>query len=98
MSALLEHARVVAKPGSSSLCEGPGKSISTNSAVSNATENVLHVSRPELRIDGLHRCDTAQGTIGTLEPPQSSLTISEKAIGDGYDPSEPIEPIGLVGR
>ncbi len=79
-------------------CGGPDTPISTDSAVRNAAQDVFDLASAKLRVDGRDRGDSAERPIGSLKPAQSSLTISEEVIGDGNNPSEPIQTVGLVAR
>ena len=79
-------------------CEGPDRPISTDSAVRNPAQYVLDLASAKLGVDSRNGGDSAERPIGSLKPAQCSLTISEEVIGDGNNPSEPVEPIGLVAR
>ena len=79
-------------------CEGPDIPISTDSAVRNPAQYVLDLASAKLRVDGSNGGDSAERPVGSLKPAQGSLTIPEEVIGDGNNPSEPVEPIGLVAR
>ena len=79
-------------------CGGPDRPISTDSAVRNAAQYVFDLASAKLRVDSRNGRDSAERPIGSLKPAQSSLTISEEVIGDGNNPSEPIQTVGLVAR
>ena len=79
-------------------CGGPDTPISTDSAVRNPAQYVFDLASAKLGVDSSNGGDSAERPVGSLKPAQSSLTISEEVIGDGNNPSEPVETIGLVAR
>src|SRR6516164_4600930 len=68
---------------------------STNSAVRNAAEDVLHLARSQFRVNGGYGGAAAQGPVGTLEPTHGALMIAKTFIGDGNDASQTVKPVGL---
>src|SRR5271157_666817 len=79
-------------------CAAPDKRASTNSAVSNAAQDVLHLARSQFRVNGGYGSEAAQGPIGTLKPAHGALVIAQTFIGDGHDASQAVKPVGFITR
>src|ERR1039457_193214 len=71
---------------------------STNSAVSDTTQDALHLARSQLSIDHCHGSESAKGTIRTLEPTFCALMVAEVFISNSDNPSQAVKPVGFVRR
>lgn len=76
----------------------PDKHGSTNSAISDASQNVFHLARPGFGIDCGEGRDTAKRTIGMLEPASGALVIAEVLIRESNDAGQAVEPVRLMAR
>jgi hypothetical protein len=55
-----------------------GTPSSTDAAVSNPAQDVLHLARSQLGVDDRERGYTAQGVIRSLKPVNGNFTVAEK--------------------
>ena len=95
-SAIAVRSFTVKRSAGVSLAQHPINAASTNSAVGNAAENVLHLARAQFRVHSGDRREATQGSIGTLEPAHGALVIAQTFTGDGYDASQAVKPVGFV--
>ena len=84
--------------GSASIssCARLDKLGSTNSAVGDAAQDVFHLAGSQLSVDCSHGCETAEGTIGMLEPAHGTLVVAEIFISNRYNSSQSVKPVGFV--
>src|SRR5579862_4385219 len=71
---------------------------STDSAVSDASENVFNLACARLRVDRFHRCDPSECAIRPLEPSPRTFGIAEMIAGDRDQASKSVKPVRFVAR
>src|ERR1039457_2412198 len=79
-------------------CAELGRVGSTNSAVGDPAQDVLHLPRSQFGINCRDRSESAQRPVGTLEPAHSALMVTEVFISDGHTASQAVESVGFVKR
>src|SRR5208282_981704 len=77
-------------------CARLDKVGSTNSAVSDAAQDALHLARSQLCVNGSDGCDAAEGTVGTLEPAHGTLMVTKILISNRYNASQSVKPVGFI--
>src|SRR5271169_6631731 len=77
-------------------CARPDKFGSTNSAVGDAAQDALHLARSQLCVNGSDGCETAEGTVGMLEPAHGTLVVTKIFISNRYNASQSVKPVGFI--
>ena len=78
------------------LCAALGKFGSTNSAVGDAAQDVLHLTRSQFGVNCCHGGKATQGAVGALEPAHGTLMIAKVLISDSHDTGQSVKPVGFV--
>ena len=71
---------------------------STNSAISDASQNVFHLASTGLGIDCSEGRNAAEGAIGMPQPASGTVAIAQVLIRDCNNARQAVEPVGLVAR
>src|ERR1039458_8652629 len=77
-------------------CARRDKVGSTNSAVSDAAQEVLHLARSQLCVNGSDGREAAEGTVGMLEPAHGTLVATKIFISNRYNASQSVKPVGFI--
>src|ERR1035437_3164481 len=77
-------------------CARLDKVGSTNSAVSDAAQEVLHLARPQLCVNSSDGCEADEGAVGVVDPAHGPLVVTEIFISNRYNASQSVKPVGFI--
>src|SRR5208282_2838370 len=69
---------------------------STNSAVGDAAQDVLHLARSQLCVNGSDGREAAEGMVGMLEPAHGTLMVTQVFMSNGYNASQSVKPVRFI--
>src|SRR5258708_1957437 len=69
---------------------------STNSAVGYTAQDVLHLTRSQLRVNRLDGRKATEGPVGVFEPTHGTLVVAKVFTRDRYNASQSVKPVGLI--
>ena len=79
-------------------CAGPDRLASTDSAVRNAAQKVLHLASAEFRIESRDGGHTAEGMVGALQPSHRALVVAQVILRESHNAGQTVKAVRFVMR